>query len=166
MPADAAHLLAAWATADPRAATVAERDMWQFNNCRWRRVVLHRSSCVELADGRIAFVRAICGGCAAGGGAFLVVERMVRMPCAGQFSDMHRIHHGVADWRAVGRALEQHNFTVVRNRATYAPDGTVDEITADRALVAVADVRALRLGVDFRRPVPPLHDRPQVAGLN
>ena len=94
------------------------------------------------------------------GGASLVVERMVRMPCAGQFSDLHKIHHGVADWRAVGRALEQHNFTVVRNRATYAPDGTADETTADRALVAAADVRARRLGVDFRRPVPPPHDRP------
>ncbi len=152
IPAEAAQWLAAWSGTDPRATTITEAVIqWHYNTCWWRNVVLHRGACVELAGGMLGFVRCLFGGCPAGGGAFLLVECMARLQCPDQYADLHTLHLGVADWGRVGREMERHGFLVLRNRARYSPDGTVDEGAAQHVLVPVADVRALRLTVAYHR---------------
>ena len=111
----------------------------QFSSCRWRRIVLHVGSWVELDGGTVAHVRGILGGSDVGadGGAHLVVEKMARLPCA-------QVFYAARD-AGIGAALDAHGFAVLRNRHRVVPGGAIDWDAAHIAVVGVAAVRALRL---------------------
>ena len=72
--------------------------------CRWGSIVLQIGSWVELADGGVCCVLAMCCGSDGGpdGGALLVAQRMLHLPCEQLLG-------------GVGRCFDAHGFRFVRN---------------------------------------------------